>query len=120
MTMDPRSTLSCGPNGRCANGGGERQLVAGANPQGRYRGWPAVAVVSGVVDPLNVGPDFDEAAELCPVTRLQDVLAAVVQLPVTQQKPLSARRQIHLMVMGKTVEQERHREHIRPPAPPGP
>src|SRR5690242_15506296 len=72
------------------------------------------------MDPLEIWPDFDEAAELRPIVRLENVLAAVAELPIPQQESLTPRSQVRPMGGREPVEQKCHGQHVGASAPPGP
>ncbi len=58
----------------------------------------AIAIVSGIVDVLKIGPHKQSAPDVRVIVRLFDILAAVVQMAVAQKKAKAAEFQVVLMV----------------------
>ena len=60
--------------------------------------WATVAVVAGIDDVLQTGCDVDAAPDVGGVVGLENILAAIVELAVTEEESKTARGEIFLVV----------------------
>src|SRR5271165_51813 len=72
-------------------------------PKSRHDHWPAVAVIGGIDDVLNVRRDVESFPDVHRVVALEDVLAPVVQRAVADDEPLATERQVFAMVTRQGV-----------------
>src|SRR5262245_13388140 len=86
-------------------------------PHGPYGDRAAVAVVSRVVDPLEVDAHDDPLADLQAVVRLDDLLVPVAQRSVADDEAQAARSQIVAVGIRQTVEDDGQSETVLRPAP---
>ncbi len=64
---------------------------------------PAVAIVAGIVDMLNIDARENSAPYMGVVVALDDIFAAVIQGAVAQQKSQTSQREIVLVVGGDAI-----------------
>ena len=66
----------------------------------------AVAIISRIVDVLHAGSKIDSAPGVDGVIRFHDILAAVIEAAIAQQKTFAAIREIHLMIFFDAIRYE--------------
>src|ERR1700687_3861635 len=67
---------------------------------------PTIAVVPGVVDVLHAGSEVNAAPHVHRVKGFHDVLAAIVELAIAEQKAEAAIGEVGLMIFGNCVGDE--------------
>src|ERR1700733_78311 len=83
----------------------------------RHKYWPAIAVVSRMVDILKVEGRIESAPSMHRVIRLHDIFAPIVQPAVSQQESVTTQRQVFLVVARNPVGDNRQARAIESSAP---
>src|SRR5579872_969117 len=79
----------------------------------------AVAVVSGIVDVLNIGRQIDSSPDMERVVGFQDIFSAVVEMTVAEQETEASRGKIVLVILLDGVGNERQARAVLLAMPPG-
>src|SRR5579872_4602393 len=89
-------------------------------PDGRSQDRPAVAVITGIGDVLNVERAEDPAPQVGRIVSLEDPLVAVVDLSVSQDKSQAPESQILPVIARNSVDDESRADlvELSPPGDP--
>src|SRR5579884_3063124 len=85
--------------------------------QPRNEDGATVAVVTGVIDVLEIEARIDASPGVESVVHLGDILSPIVEPPISEQKSKSAERQIFLMVTRNAIRNECGPQMIQVPTP---
>src|ERR1700682_6007822 len=89
-------------------------------PDGRNPHWPAIAVVSGIGNVLEIEAGEEPRKQTGVVIRLPDVFPAIPQPSIADQKIVPAAREVILMDTGDSARRKFSGGRVERPAPPPP
>jgi len=78
---------------------------------------PAIAVVAGILDMLQVGSHVNSAGDMCGVVSLDNIFATVIQTGISEKKAQASGGEIKLMIFADGVRDEGYACAVLVPVP---